>query len=316
MRYLHVDVFTDRPYSGNSLAVFPEAGTLTRAQMLAITRELRHFESVFLTRDAPDTPESPDARDARDPAGSRSRRARVFDLAGELDFAGHPLVGAAAVLHAEAPRGTGPQEEEEADGCTWTLRAPARTVRVTTRRRGPRHYASTLDQGPAEFPGRPAGAQAPTGAEIASWFSLRAGDLDPDLPPETVSTGLRYLVVPVRGDALARARVATPLDAPLARAGAGYAYLLDAGAMEGRHWTNDGALEDTATGSGAGCAAAYLRRHGRIADGEPYVLRQGRFTGRGAEMTVSAYGRGRAVHRVRVGGGVVIVGEGSLAELP
>ncbi|MEU9002105.1 PhzF family phenazine biosynthesis protein [Streptomyces sp. NPDC048551] len=75
-------------------------------------------------------------------------------------------------------------------------------------------------------------------------------------------------------------------------------------------------MEGTATGSGAGCAAAYLRRHGRIADGEPYILRQGRFTGRGAEMTVSAYGRGRAVHRVRVGGEVVIVGEGTLAELP
>lgn len=228
VRYLHVDVFTSRPYSGNSLAVFPDAEGLTGTQMLGITRELRHFESVFLTRD---------------PAGPRTYRARVFDLAGELDFAGHPLVGAASALHA----GEAPPEE----GITWTLRLRARTVEVATRRGGPRRYEGTLDQGPAEFPGRPGGAEPVTAAEIASWFSLEAHDLDPDLPPETVSTGLRYLVVPVRGDALARARVATSLDAPLGRVGAGFAYLLDAAAMEGRHWTNDGALEDTATGSGA-----------------------------------------------------------------
>ncbi|MFD8985478.1 PhzF family phenazine biosynthesis protein, partial [Streptomyces sp. NPDC059564] len=275
VRYIHVDVFTSRPYSGNSLAVFPDAEVLTGTQMLAITRELRHFESVFLTRD---------------PARPHTCRARVFALAGELDFAGHPLVGAASALHAL----DAPPDAPRSEGITWTLRLRARTVEVATRRSGPRRYEGTLDQGPAEFAGRPCGPDAVTAAEIASWFSLDAHDLDPDLPPETVSTGLRYLVVPVRGDALARARVAAPLDVPLGRVGAGFAYLLDAAAMEGRHWTNDGALEDTATGSGAGCAAAYLRRHGRIADGEPRVLRQGRFTGRTGEMTISAYGRGDA----------------------
>ncbi|MFE2853721.1 PhzF family phenazine biosynthesis protein [Streptomyces lavendulae] len=299
MRYTHVDVFTDRPYSGNSLAVFPEARGLGAARMLGITRELRHFESVFLTRD---------------PVRPRTHRARVFDLAGELDFAGHPLIGAAAVLHAlEAPDAA---DDGRADGVTWNLRLRSRTVRAVTRRGGPRRYESTLDQGPAGFPRRPYGPDPATRAAIASWFSLGADDLDPELPPETVSTGLRYLVVPVRGDALARARVATPLDAPLARLGAAYAYLLDATAMEGRHWTNDGLLEDTATGSGAGCAAAYLRRHGRLGDGERAVLRQGRFTGRPSEMTVSARGHGTDVRTVRVGGGVVIVGEGRLAELP
>ncbi|MFK0201689.1 PhzF family phenazine biosynthesis protein [Streptomyces lavendulae] len=296
MRYTHVDVFTDRPYSGNSLAVFPEARGLGAARMLSITRELRHFESVFLTRD---------------PVRPRTHRARVFDLAGELDFAGHPLIGAAAVLHALYAPDAAP-----ADGATWNLRLRSRTVEAVTRRGGPRRYESTLDQGPARFPRRPYGPDPATRAAIASWFSLDADDLDPELPPETVSTGLRYLVVPVRGDALARARVATPLDAPLARLGAAYAYLLDATAMEGRHWTNDGLLEDTATGSGAGCAAAYLRRHGRLGDGERAVLRQGRFTGRPSEMTVSARGQGTDVRTVRVGGGVVIVGEGRLAELP
>ncbi|MYV55601.1 PhzF family phenazine biosynthesis protein, partial [Streptomyces sp. SID3212] len=85
--YRHVDVFATGPYTGNSLAVFGADGDLpgrtTAGQLLAITQEVRHFESVFL---AP-----PDA------AGAVG--ARVFDLFGELDFAGHPVLGAAAVLH-------------------------------------------------------------------------------------------------------------------------------------------------------------------------------------------------------------------------
>lgn len=186
MRYHHVDVFTDRPYSGNSLAVFPEADPLTGAQMQAITQELRHFESVFLVRD-------------NSPGRPRTWRARVFDLAAELDFAGHPLVGAAAVLHAL---------HGVADHEAWTLRLPGRSVEVTTERRGPGRYASLLDQGAAAFLGRP----DPEG--LAGLFALEPADLDPDLPPEVVSTGLRYLVLPVRGDALARARVTQPLDAP------------------------------------------------------------------------------------------------------
>jgi predicted PhzF superfamily epimerase YddE/YHI9 len=50
LEYHHVDVFTGRPYAGNSLAVFLNQRRLTAAQMLAITQELRHFESIFLTR--------------------------------------------------------------------------------------------------------------------------------------------------------------------------------------------------------------------------------------------------------------------------
>ena|SRR2546421_7131430 len=45
--YVHVDVFSSLPYSGNSLAVSPDARGLTAMQMLRITQELRHFETVF-----------------------------------------------------------------------------------------------------------------------------------------------------------------------------------------------------------------------------------------------------------------------------
>src|SRR3569623_3132198 len=89
LSYLHVDVFTSTPFSGNSLAGFPESADLDAGEMLRSTQELRHFESIFL---------SPGA-------GERTVSARVFDLAEELPFAGHPLLGAAAVLQHRAAAG-------------------------------------------------------------------------------------------------------------------------------------------------------------------------------------------------------------------
>ncbi|MEU3278901.1 PhzF family phenazine biosynthesis protein [Streptomyces antibioticus] len=287
MRYVHVDVFSSQPYSGNSLAVFPEAAGRTTRQMGRITRELRHFESVFLTKHEDDD--------------ERTWHARIFDLAEELDFAGHPLIGAACVLHAL---------HGSADRHTWRLVTEARPVTLTTTRRQQGRYASVLDQGQAAFLGQP------EIADLASWFSLEDGDLDRDLPPQVVSTGLRYLIVPVRGGALERARIARDLTAPLSAVGAQFAYLLDADALEGRHWNNDGIVEDVATGSAAGCVAGYLRRHERLDDGRPTTLRQGRFTGRPSEMTISAHGRSTHIESVTVGGDVAFVAEGDLTELP
>lgn len=125
--YMHVDVFSTRPYSGNSLAVFPNSPGLTAEQMLRITQELRHFETVFLQ-----------------PTGKASVvRARVFDLIEELPFAGHPLIGAAAVLHQQAGH-AGPH--------TWTIELLSKAVTVNTDR-SVDGYHGLLDQGaPRSWP--------------------------------------------------------------------------------------------------------------------------------------------------------------------
>jgi trans-2,3-dihydro-3-hydroxyanthranilate isomerase len=285
----HVDVFATRPYSGNSLAVFPAAAGLSAAQMGLITREMRHFESIFL----------------QPGDGDHDWHARVFDLSEELDFAGHPLIGAACVLH--SLQGTSGGEQ-------WLIRTPARRAEIRTERRGPARFEAVLDQGIAEFL---AGPGLPARADIASWFSLVEADLDPVLAPQVISTGLRYLVLPVRGDALPRARIkVTDLGVRLAHLGAQFAYLLDARGIEARHWSNDGLIEDVATGSGAGCAAAYLRRHGLLGDGETARLRQGRLAGRPSEIAIRAHGTGPAIRSVEVGGEVVLLGEGRLHALP
>ena len=287
-RYHHVDVFADAAYTGNSLAVFLDPPPLRSGQMLAITQELRHFETIFLT-----TVTEPD-----------TVRARVFDLFGELDFAGHPVLGAAGVLHEVHGKGEHGQ---------WTFALPARTVQVSTRLAG-RCLSGVLDQGCPEFiaPAAPLAAES-----VAASLGLAATDLDPELPPGIVSTGLHYLIVPVRAGALARARIARPdFDGYLGGLGAQFAYVLDVASMEGRHWNNDGLLEDVATGSAAGCVAGYLRRHERLPDGESAWLAQGRFTGRPSRISITAYGAPDAVSRVTVGGAVTVVGEGTLRTLP
>lgn len=289
MQFQLVDVFTSTPYRGNSLSVFPDAGGLSAGQMAQITGELRQFESIFLN-----------------PAGPQHHwQARIFDLFEELDFAGHPVLGAASVLHHQ-------HAGDEVLG-RWTLELASGALTIETERRGLNAFHAVLPDMQAHFLGEPSDVPR---AQVASWFSLITGDLDARLPLEVVSTGLRYLIVPVRNGALARAGIThRELGAALADIGAEYAYLLDVDAKEGRHWNNDGVVEDAATGSAAGCVAAYLHRHGQLGDDQVAELRQGRFIGRPSRITISARSAAGGV-RVRVGGEVVLVGSGELAVLP
>ena len=289
MDFQHADVFAEAPFTGNSVTVFLTGERpLPAGQMLAITQEFRHFESIFLA-----------------PAADETRwRARVFDLTEELGFAGHPLLGAAAVLHDRL--GGGPSRQ-------WTIELPAKTVTVRTTRDAA-GFRGTLDQGRPVFGRSVAGAGM---APILDGLGLTGTDLVPGLEPAVVSTGLRYLVIPVTAGALARfAITAADFASRLAAVGAQYSYLLDPDAMEGRHWTNDGAVEDVATGSAAGTVGAYLARAGRAALNQRFVLHQGRFTGRPSALLVEPRGSNGEVETVLVGGHVAMVAAGTLRGLP
>ena len=285
LRYLHVDVFAGRPYAGNSLPVFTDAPDLTMEQMLAITRELRHFEAIFLAETSiPGT-----------------YRARIFDLFAELPFAGHPIIGAACALHCHGH----PEEERH-----WTFELAERTVSVVTQR-AITGFAAMLDQGEAVFLG-----ECDDRDDVAAAFDLDPSDLHPQLPMVVVSTGLRYLIVPVSPGALEKARIRTDISALVKRAGAQFAVLLDEAALEIRHWNNDGIVEDVATGSAAGTVGAYRMRYCDARSGEIFTLNQGRFSGRPSVIDVKPRGTADAVHSVLVGGKVAIVGHGVLEVLP
>ena len=287
LAYHHVDVFSARPFTGNSLTVFPESARLSSEQMLRITREMRHFEAIFLipTKEA------------------NVVRARVFDLLEELDFAGHPLLGAASVLH----HIHGVSEKQ-----TWTFVLSRKTVQVTTER-DKRHYRALLNQGQPEFFGS---VEQKYVGELLSAINLLPDDLYTNFPLEVVSTGLRYLIVPIK-QGLERAHIVHPaFETLLKEYGAQFVYVLDVPKLEGRHWNNDGLLEDVATGSAAGTVGAYLVKHAHIQPGQEFLLQQGRFTGRPSQMRIRVEGQPRDMQSVLVGGDVSLVGQGMLHNLP
>lgn len=285
LEYVHVDVFSHVPYSGNSLPVFTSAAGLSARQMLRITQELRHFEAIFLepTDDV------------------YTVRARVFDLFEELPFAGHPLIGAAAVLHHRSGRG---------ELQSWRFVLAAKVVSIVTEQTE-HGYTGLLDQGAPEFSGLVTERD-----RFAHAFGLTPDDLHPDLPLEVVSTGLRYLILPVRVGVLERAHIQHDLTRELQEVHAQFAVLFDEAMLEIRHWNNDGLLEDSATGSAAGTIGAYRLRYGLTKGGQRFALNQGRFTGRPGILWVQPEGTSPAIQTVRVGGDVVVVGHGVLEVVP
>ena len=257
--YFHVDVFATGPLTGNGLAVFVDAGTWSATSMQRVAQEMRQFESIFLSDVSP--------------AGAA---ARVFTVEEELPFAGHPLLGAAAVLHRT-------QAPEEAAG-RWTVRVPHGPVVVKTRQHDG-HYLCEMNQGRPLLGRSIAISQLHA---ILDRLGLSETDLVGGIQAQVISTGLPYLIVPVTANAVSRARIrGSDFEALLGAAGAKFVLVLDTSAREARTWDNLGQVEDVATGSAAGPAAAYLLQH-QLADARlPIEISQGRFAGRPSKLIVT-----------------------------
>lgn len=296
--YRLADVFAERPYEGNGVSIFIDTPRLSARALQAITVEVRQFESAFLW-----STEDPHVFDTR-----------IFVVDQELAFAGHPALGAAAVLHERHLRIHPADGPLPAGELSWSLKLGEREVGVTSRKLDDGIYSATMDQGRPAF-------GAPVSAEfrerVAHAVNLRAADLKDALPMQWVSTGLKYLMIPVHQEALAKARIATSTFAALlAEAGAQLAYVFSTDGPEGRNWINDGSVEDIATGSAAGPAAAYLVRHGVAAAGVSVEISQGRFLNRPSTMTVDVIGDEREINGVLLTGRVCMSGSGSLDQSP
>ncbi len=280
-----VDVFAREPLTGNGLSVFVLDHDLPTTAMQSITREMRQFETIFLRR-----------------IGDTSKfNVRIFTMEEELLFAGHPIIGAAALMHAEL---------FPADSVAHLVFVTDEREIPVTSRREDLTYSAEMDQGFATM-----GAPIPLiqNDQFLQALSLSSSDLAPELPLQVVSTGLPYLIVPVRAH-LERAQIVVGnFEALLATVGAKFVYVLDVEEREGRTWDNYGRVEDIATGSAAGPAAAYLVAYGLAKSGEKLVLSQGRFLDRPSELY--AIVRGGSVLSVTVRGQVCFVGSGTL-ELP
>jgi trans-2,3-dihydro-3-hydroxyanthranilate isomerase len=281
LNYALLDVFAARPFEGNSLTVFALQHPIDAAQMQAVTREMRQFESIFLTQGAQPT----------------HFHARIFTMEEELGFAGHPILGAAVAMHRA--------HFSERDIVELHFATPEKTLPVTSRRIEGNWFAE-MDQGEATIAAPLADSARPAWCAA---FNLAPADLVDGLPLQVVSTGLPYLIVPLKQN-LEHAAISVPdLEARLAAIGAKFAYLIDVHRLEGRTWDNDGRVEDAATGSAAGPVAAYLVTHGLARRGEEIIMKQGRFVHRPSELLARVESDAM---RVRVSGQVVPMGGGAL----
>ncbi len=307
--FLQLDVFTDRVFCGNPLAVFPEAEGLTDEDMQKIAREMNLSETVFvlLSQEA-----------------QALRRLRIFTPARELPMAGHPVVG---TWNALAREGVVPVPE---GGSGWTRihhEIGIGVLPVDIEFKDGQPVQVVMTQGRFETHGEV--VEAYERAEIERGLGLAAEDMDESLPIEIVSTGFPILVVPVRTlNALSRCRVnSSLLSEAYNRAGASLCYAFTRETRDGspseahaRSFVPDAGIpEDPATGGAAGPLAAYLVKHGALTIGPledifSFRIEQGDFMERPSRINVEVKGgRGDAgIVRVRVGGPSVLVARGSL----
>jgi len=272
-----VDVFGERPFSGNQLCVVTDATGLDADQMQTIAREIGFSETTFVLA----------------AEGSRYSM-RIFTPGGELPFAGHPTLGTAFVL-----------VTEQRVSSPVTQRVGAGEFRVEVDL--DTHSASVEQHAPDIGP-----ALAELGP-VAAAVGLPVRDLDRNLPARVVSTGLPHLIVPAASvPAVVHARPDLRALVYLIEEVGADGYYLFAPTEEGaKARLFDPALpvaEDPATGSAAGPLAAYMLAEGFRSG--PIVIRQGEEMGRPSVLHARAE-LDDDRWKVTVGGDVWIVGEGS-----
>ena len=286
--FLQFDVFTSTPLEGNPLAIFPDGRGLSDDEMQAVAREMNLSETTFVL--------------PRDLAIERERgvRVRIFTTEEELPFAGHPTLGTAYYLH----RQSGAAEVR--------LELSGGTIPVTFRTADGEVFGEMRQNDP-EF-GSLHGREP-----IAHVAGLAVDDIDASLPIQTVSTGLAFVIVPLRSR-----RALERMHFDLHRAteyvetsDAKFLYFVSREArnpqarLEARMIFGNG--EDPATGSAAGCCAAWMVAHGVAKPGEAVLIEQGHQVHRLSRLHVRADREGDRVVNVRVGGHTVEVLRGEVA---
>jgi trans-2,3-dihydro-3-hydroxyanthranilate isomerase len=295
-RYITVDVFTDRAFGGNPLAVVLDAEGLSTEQMQAIATEFNYSETTFVL------PPADKANDAN---------VRIFTVRSELPFAGHPNVGTAFVLATRAAQAPARLKFEEKAGLVPVEIQTAQGKVVGSEFAAPKPLSkgATVDA-----------------KEAAAILSLSAADIRIDRhPPMIASVGLPFLIVEIGSrDAVKRAKpdaTAFWKTFPAVGADAVYFYTRDVPAAEQPldlqarmfHPGSAGLSEDPATGSATGAAAAFLADLDAVSDGEVKLrIGQGFDMGRPSLLLTRAIKKGGAVVSTHVGGNCVQIMEGML----
>lgn len=277
--YTLLDVFTDTPLHGNGLAVVHDADGLPAVTMHALARETKLSETSFV--------QSSNRAEA-------DYRHRIWMVSGEIPFAGHPSLGTAVAVARARDAGT----------ATYVQETRAGLQPIDVELDGTRARASMLQE-PAAF-----GPELEP-AEVMAMVGLEAAAAHPELAVRVVSTGAPQVLAPVRdAAAVDRARPDyAAVGALLARHAAIVLYVAwvdpAAGTAYARSFTATAEMgEDPATGSAAGPLCTHVAR---VTGARELTITQGVRMGRPSLLRTSLEGE-----RVRVGGDVVILAEGTL----
>ena len=296
--FVTADVFTDRAFSGNQLAVFPDAKGIDPALMQQIAREFNFSETTFVL--PPDDP-------------AHTARVRIFTPGGELQFAGHPTVGTAHVLAS-----TG-KIRLDGDTTKIVFEEGVGPVPVTIRSKSGKPVFVQLSS--AKRP--EIGPRPPASDELARMLSLDPSALRGGaFAPQSVSCGTAFLYVPlVNRAAVAAARL--KLDVWEQLLGGFVTSKVFVFAEEGERPGSNvrarmfapgiGVPEDPATGSAVVGLAGYLAARDSRRDGTlRWVVEQGFEMGRPSILEAEADKVGGEVVATRVGGSTVIVTSGEM----
>ncbi len=296
---VQVDVFTDRALTGNSLAVFLDGRGLSTEQMQALAREMNLSETTFILPG--------DGATEKD----RGVRVRIFTVREELPFAGHPTLGTAFVLRGQAGTMSGAEE------IRLDLNVGTVPVRFTQEPSQP--VFGEMTQKDPEF------GAIHNVEDVARVTGLSAADFDDSVPIQTVSTGIPYTIAALRS---LKTLQDLRLDLKgaleyLERSGGRFFYFVCRETVDPKARLHARMLfyggEDPATGSAAGCCAAWMVAHGVARSDERVLIEQGLEVHRPSSIFVRATkqddGQDNQVVNVRVGGNCVEVlrGEVSLA---
>lgn len=186
-------------------------------------------------------------------------------------FAGHPLLGAAAVIHSLDKKETAKDVN---------LFVKDRNINLTSKIVGD-YYDVTMNQGISKTIYTLSKDEYKS---IHAWFSMTEDQIDQDYPLSVLSTGLPYLLIPVKKN-LEKIKICiNDLEKRLMKFGAKFVYFFDTQTLECRTWDNTGIYEDVATGSAAGPLIAYLVNNNIYKKKQKIIVHQGKYLGRNSEI--------------------------------
>ncbi len=283
--FVQWDVFSSQRLKGNPLAVFTDARGLSDAEMQALARETNLSETTFII--------------PREAAVERERgtQVRIFTALEELPFAGHPTLGTAMAIYSSRKS---PSKEVVLD-------LKGGRIPVSFHVEGNGQVFGEMRQTDPQF------GEVHSRDTIAPLIGLKIDDIADDVPIQTITTGLYITILPLKtlkSIRSVRMQFAAANEYLTRTGGRGFYFVTreteDSKArIHARRLFED--REDPATGSAAGCAAAWMVKHGVAHSDEQALIEQGAEVHRQGQIFVRAAKQGDGVTNVRVGGHAVEV---------